>query len=178
MFFLISSLFTCLSKVCDTLSYHTSTLSSWVWTKSESYLAFTIQCHFVAYRPAASVREFISDRSGCLELECDCIKILLLKLGFEIYFRNLFCYICWNSLKDLISVAVTGLLKWLFYVPVSIRQTELKSSPWLVSPACDLLLKHNFLIQLLFLLLKWHGLICSGETAGCTPIGGYCHDEG
>lgn len=38
---------------------------------SESFYAFTAQRHFVAYRPAASVTEFISDRNDWLELERD-----------------------------------------------------------------------------------------------------------
>lgn len=33
-----------------------------------------MQCHFVAYRPAASVREFISGRNDWLEILCDYIK--------------------------------------------------------------------------------------------------------
>lgn len=80
--FLISSFLTCPSKVGDSSSYHTSTVGSWAWTNYESLSAFTVS-HVVAYRPAAYMRQFISDRNDKRTLLCvfrNVILVLTVKL--------------------------------------------------------------------------------------------------
>ena len=79
----ISSVFTHLSKVGDSLSYHRSTGSSWVWT--ESFTALTARCHIVACTPPAYVRTFISDKNDWLKPQYDYItkKILWLLVAFK-----------------------------------------------------------------------------------------------